>query len=354
VTFNIDGVSWLYEGLFDAGRAEMRLVRALVGEGELSEGTLDRASYDRESDRFALSFSTATSPTQLYILAGADRAPAQLTRERFLGIPRALLSPGEDRSFISFDGRRISARLYRPSAETGHSAPYPLVYYIHGGPQSQERPNFAWFSMPLIQFLTLNGFAVFTPNARGSTGYGLSYMKAVDHDWGGADRIDHLEAMKMLAGEPEIDISRAAVIGRSYGGFMTLTLAGRHPELWSAAVDMFGPYDLGTFLDRLPQSWKPYMALQVGDPETERDFLIERSPSTHIDRLACPLLVVQGQNDPRVIERESRDLVERLRAGGKDVEYLVFDNEGHDVLKLENRVRCYTAITDFFKRHLSP
>jgi dipeptidyl aminopeptidase/acylaminoacyl peptidase len=117
---------------------------------------------------------------------------------------------------------------------------------------------------------------------------------------------------------------------------------------------MFGPYDLGTFLDRLPQSWKPYMALQVGDPETERDFLIERSPSTHIDRLACPLLVVQGQNDPRVIERESRDLVERLRAGGKDVEYLVFDNEGHDVLKLENRVRCYTAITDFFKRHLSP
>ena len=135
---------------------------------------------------------------------------------------------------------------------------------------------------------------------------------------------------------------------------MTLTLAGRHPELWSAAVDMFGPYDMLTFMERLPETWKPYFVIAVGDPEKDKDFLIERSPRTYLGQLSCPLMVIQGNNDPRVIERESRDLVEDLRAQGKDVEYLMFPNEGHDVLKFENRITTYNAITDFFKKHLKP
>ena len=117
------------------------------------------------------------------------------TCERILGIPEQWLSPGEDASFTSFDGTRVSARLYLPARELGFHGPRPLVYYVHGGPQGQERPDFAWFSMPLIQFLTLNGFAVFVPNVRGSTGYGLSYTKQVDRDWGGQDRLDHVHAM---------------------------------------------------------------------------------------------------------------------------------------------------------------
>jgi dipeptidyl aminopeptidase/acylaminoacyl peptidase len=226
---------------------------------------------------------------------------------------------------------------------------------VHGGPQSQERPDFSWFSMPLIQFLTLNGFAVFVPNARGSTGYGLSYMKRVDRDWGGDDRRDHVHAMTaVLSRDPRLDAQRAGVIGRSYGGYMTLTLAARHPELWSAAVDMFGPYDLRTFVNRIPAAWRPYFTLAVGDPATDRDLLRERSPATHIAGIACPLLVIQGQHDPRVIEQESRDVVERLRALGRTVDYLVFADEGHDVLKYKNKVTCYNTITEFFRRHLQP
>ena len=96
--------------------------------------------------------------------------------------------------------------------------------------------------MPLIQFLTLRGFAVFVPNVRGSTGYGLNYTKQVDRDWGGQDRLDHVHAMtKILPKDKRLDVKRAAVVGRSYGGYMTLMQAGRHPELWSAACDMFGP-----------------------------------------------------------------------------------------------------------------
>jgi dipeptidyl aminopeptidase/acylaminoacyl peptidase len=289
------------------------------------------------------------------VLGADDTAePARKTRERVLGVAPELLSGGEDASFVSHDGVRVSARLYLPSPDLGHEGPRPLVYYVHGGPQSQERPNFAWFSMPLVQILALEGFAVFVPNVRGSSGYGLEYMKRVDRDWGGLDRLDHVHAMtEVLPRDGRVDVSRAGVVGRSYGGYMTLMLAAMHPELWSAAVDMFGPYDLLTFMDRIPETWKPYFELAVGHPERDGDFLVERSPKTHIEGISSPLLVIQGQNDTRVVERESHDLVEGLRELGKDVDYLVFEDEGHDVLKLANRVRCYEAIVGFFSEHLA-
>jgi dipeptidyl aminopeptidase/acylaminoacyl peptidase len=116
---------------------------------------------------------------------------------------------------------------------------------------------------------------------------------------------------------------------------------------------MFGPYDLVTFSERVPETWKPYIALVIGDVENEPDFLAERSPRSYIEEIACPLLVIQGKNDPRVVEQESRDLVEALRTLGKDVDYLLFEDEGHDVLKLPNRVRCYDAIARFFSTRLA-
>lgn len=353
LVYNIDGASWVYEGAFDEDARLMRLTHVIAGQGELSGGVLHAVDYEPASDSYSLSFSTATTPTQLYTVSGADRRTVtRHTDENVLGIAADLLSPGEDASFVSFDGLRVSARLYLPAPSLGFEGKRPLVYYIHGGPQSQERPDFAWFSMPLIQFLTLNGFAVFVPNARGSTGYGLRYTKHVDQDWGGQDRLDHVHALALLADHPRIDTTRAGVVGRSYGGYMTLTLAFRHPELWKAAVDMFGPYDLLTFSDRIPETWKPYFYMALGDPAKDRDFLVERSPRTYVDQLACPMLVIQGKNDPRVVERESRDVVEYLRGQGKEVDYLMFENEGHDVLKLENRVTCYNAITEHFKKHL--
>jgi len=354
LVYNIDGCSWAYEARFDeAGRA-LSIERVLVGDDELGGGMLHGLRYDEGSGRFALSFCTATDPTQLYVLAPVTAKPARKTRERVLGIGAELLSAGEDASFESHDGLRVSARLYRPSPELGFEGPRPLVYYVHGGPQSQERPNFAWFSMPLIQTLALEGFAVFVPNARGSTGYGLDYAKHVDRDWGGQDMLDHVHAMtEILAKDDLVDTTRAGVVGRSYGGYMTLMLASRYPDLWHAAVDMFGPYDLLTFGERIPETWKPYFALALGDPEKDRDFIVERSPRTGIEDIAAPLLVIQGRNDPRVVEQESGDLVEHLRGLGKQIDYLVFEDEGHDVLKLHNRVRCYDAIVGFFAQHLS-
>ena len=355
IKFNIHGCSWLYEGIFDEDKRLMQVSAVLCGQGRLADGVVEEYHYDKLSDRFVLSFSTATSPTQLFTIGGIDRNEIQQhTNERILGLSPQLLSPGEDASYTSFDGVRISARLYLPSKEKGFTPPYPLVYYIHGGPQVQERPDFSWFSMPLIQLLTLKGIAVFVPNVRGSTGYGLGYMKAVDRDWGGKDRLDHVHAMQeFLPKDDRLDISRSGVVGRSYGGYMTLMLAGLHPDLWSAAVDMFGPYDLLTFSDRIPETWKPYFAIALGDPVKDREFLIERSPNTYIQNISFPMLVVQGKNDPRVVEQESRELVDQLILEGKEIDYLIFENEGHDVLKYANRVTCYNRITDFFLTHLN-
>jgi pimeloyl-ACP methyl ester carboxylesterase len=358
VTYNIDGCSWLYEGVFDEEKRVMKLVNVIVGDEPLDSGHLEHYEYNKELDVFTLSFSTAISPTQIYTVERKKRDLIVMqTNEKVLGISEEQLSKGEDASFTSYDGLRISARLYMPAKTLGFKGPRPLVYYIHGGPQGQERPNFAWFSMPLIQFLTLRGFAVFVPNVRGSTGYGLSYTKHVDRDWGGNDRLDHVHAMTdFLPKDKRLDVKRAAVVGRSYGGYMTLMLAGRHPELWKAACDMFGPYDLLTFSERIPPTWKPYFKIALGDPEkpNEKKFLIERSPRTYLEQMTCPMLVVQGRNDPRVVAAESEDLVKNLRKKGKDIDLLIFEDEGHDVLKYENRVTVYNSITDFFAKYLNP
>lgn len=358
VTFNIDGCSWAYEGVFDEAKLTMNLKYVLVGQEPFEGGMMEHLDYNKDEDVFTFSFSTATSPTQIYSIEGKQRRDLYMhTDEKILGIPEALLSKGEDASFISHDGLRVSARLYLPAKSLRFKGPRPLVYYIHGGPQGQERPDFAWFSMPLIQFLTLRGFAVFVPNVRGSTGYGLSYTKHVDRDWGGKDRLDHAYAMtNILPKDKRLDVRRAAVVGRSYGGYMTLMQAGMHPTLWKASCDMFGPYDLITFSERIPETWKPYFKLAIGDisKPDERADLIQRSPKTHLHNMKAPMLVIQGRNDPRVVAAESEDLVRELKKKGKPIELLIFEDEGHDVLKYENRVTCYNAITDFFTKHLKP
>ncbi|MER2599189.1 MAG: prolyl oligopeptidase family serine peptidase [Caldilineales bacterium] len=353
VHYNIDGASWVYEGEFDEAALCFSVQRVLVGEGQLSGGVVEALDYEEATGRYVLAFSTAVSPSQLYLLE-PDGALRQVTQERLLGIPRSAMAAGEDYAYTSHDGLRVSARLYLPAAELGFTGPRPVVFYIHGGPQSQERPDFTWFSMPLIQFFTLNGFAVWVPNARGSSGYGMDYMQRVDHDWGGLDRLDHVAAFELLRSDARLDMNRVGVMGRSYGGYMTLTLLGRHPELWRAGVDMFGPYNLFTFIDRLPETWKVYFYQALGHPEQDKAFLEERSPSSYLANLACPLLVMQGANDPRVVERESRDVVETLQAQGKAVDYVVYADEGHDVLKFVNKVDCYSRIVHFFAQYLQP
>ncbi len=357
--YNIDGASWAYEGAFHGGASPaFEVGRVLVGTPPLSGGVVlglewQVTNHNPLQVEYAFAFTKANSPSQLYLIPSGGKSTAtRLSSEKVLGIPDEYLSPGEDASYTSFDGLEVSARLYLPSPKLGYKGPRPLVEYVHGGPQGQERPDFTWFSMPLIQYLTLNGFAVFVPNVRGSTGYGMRYMKWVDKDWGGKDVLDHIEGLKRLEKDSRIDSSRRGVVGRSYGGYMTLTLASRHPELWRAAVDMFGPYDLPAWISRIPPTWQTFFRLTLGDPVKDRDFLVERSPKTYMSHLSIPLMIIQGKHDPRVPEPESSQLVEDLRKDGVKVDYQVYEDEGHDVLRFKNRVHCYNTITEFFRKNL--
>ncbi|MFW9929696.1 MAG: alpha/beta hydrolase family protein, partial [Candidatus Thorarchaeota archaeon] len=299
-----------------------------------------------------ISFTKALMPSQLFLISLSKNKMDmnRISSERVLGIPEKFLSEGETFNYKSFDGLQISSRLYLPSKHLNYSGPRPLVLYVHGGPTGQERPDFTWFSMPIIQYLTLHGFVVFVPNVRGSTGYGYSYMAQVFHDWGGKDMRDHIEGLKKLEQDSRIDSTKRFVMGRSYGGFMTLSLMSRHPDLWTGGCDLFGPYDLLGFYDRLPGTWKESMKQVLGDPDKEDDknFLIERSPKTYMNDLIAPLLVIQGRNDPRVLAKESEEIVDLLREKGNKVDIIIYEDEGHDVIKIKNKIDCYEKITSFF------
>lgn len=365
--YNVNGESYYYltEYRNENGDRYLQVTDHLIGnrDGPLNNGVKLSISYDKAKAKesgsvseFITSYTKATMPSQLVsikidISNNRKIEYTQISDERVLGIPQEYLSEGEDSTYTSFDGLTIPSRLYLPAPGLNLSGPYPLVLWIHGGPQGQEVPDFTWFSMPLIQFLTLNGFAVSVPNVRGSTGYGSKYMSKVEHDWGGDDMADHVHGLKILEQDSKIDSSNRFVAGRSYGGYMTLSLVSRHPELWRGGCDMFGPYDLEGFYNRLPPSWQTFFDLTLADPKTEEGqaFMKERSPKTYFDNITSPLLIIQGANDPRVTLDESTEIFEYMKSMGKDVELLVFDDEGHDVIKFKNKVTCYSKIVDFFR-----
>jgi dipeptidyl aminopeptidase/acylaminoacyl peptidase len=248
-------------------------------------------------------------------------------------------------SYPSFDGRDIPAWLYRPDVD-GRA---PFVLSIHGGPEAQEKPVY----QPVYQYLLSRGIGVLATNIRGSTGYGKTYQRLVQRDWGGGDMQDWEHAVKWLREQDWVDPDRIGVFGGSYGGFAVLTCVTRLQDYWAAAVDIFGPSNLVTFAKAVPPTWKRFIARFVGDPETEAEFLMERSPITYVENVKTPLLVIQGATDPRVVKGESDQMVEKLRSLGRTVEYVVFDDEGHGFTKRPNELKAYRLTVEWLEQHLS-
>ena len=299
----------------------------------------------RDGSRAAVIWSAAQRPPELYVIDTATGKARKVTdnaigglRERDLVAPELVCVP-------SWDEREVPAWLYRPKARGS----VPAVVCIHGGPEAQERP---WYQ-PFYQYLVSRGFAVLAPNIRGSTGYGKGYQKLIHRDWGGGDLRDFEQLARWLQAQDFVDGERLGVYGGSYGGFATLTCVTRLPDYWAAAVDVVGPSNLVTFSRAVPPTWRRFMDEWVGNPETEADFLMERSPITYVDDVRAPLLVLQGANDPRVVKGESDQMVERLRELGREVEYVVFEDEGHGFTKRENQLRAFRLAADWLEQHLS-
>lgn len=312
----------------------------------LPSGVVQVLTVSAKGERIAVLLSRATHPPEIYVINVGTRTATRITDGALGGIAESDLIEPELIRYPTFDGKQIPAFLYRPHGD----GPFPAILSIHGGPEAQERPTYTYGG--LYQYLLSRGIAILATNIRGSSGYGKSYQKLIHRDFGGDDLKDWEAAAKYLQSLSWVDSTRLGVYGGSYGGFATLSCVSRLPDYWAAAVDIVGPSNLVTFAKAVPPTWKRMMAEWVGDPETEADFLMERSPITYVDQIKAPLFVIQGANDPRVVKSESDQIVERLRARGVEVRYDVYEDEGHGFTKRENDLKANGDTAEFFIKHL--
>ena len=246
----------------------------------------------------------------------------------------------------SFDGEVIPLFIYRPATR---QSPPPVVVVIHGGPESQSVLSFN----PVVQGLAAAGYAVVVPNVRGSTGYGKRFA-ALDDTTRRLDSVRDLAAVHDWLPTAGLDADRAALWGGSYGGYMVLAGMAFQPELWAAGVDIVGISDLVTFLENTSDYRRKHREREYGSLEHDREFLAAASPLRSADAIRAPLFVIHGRNDPRVPVSEAEQLSESLLRSGIRCELLVYDDEGHGLARLANRLDAYPRAVRFLDEVMAP
>ena len=322
----------------------------LIGGDEIrlpGRGVVDHPVFSPDGKKLAFAFSSPVEPNDVYVYDLEAR-----TLERLTTSPRevdvsTLVEPTLHR-FESFDGESVPVFLFEPEGE----GPFPVVVTVHGGPEAQWRPWYAPSFAPLTQFLVSRGYAVAAPNVRGSSGYGKRYEHLDDIERR-LDSVRDLESLHgWLAARPEIDGSRAVVYGRSYGGYMVLAALAFQPTLWAAGIEAVGISSLVTFLENTSPYRRAAREREYGSLENDREFLERASPMTHIDAVRAPLFIQHGRNDPRVPVSESEHIASVLQSKGVECELLIFDDEGHTVEKLHNRIETFERAVGFLDRVL--
>src|SRR6266581_4960950 len=312
----------------------------------LPPGVLSELTWSRDGKLLAFTFNAANYNPDIWVWDVEKEMLWQATRSTTGGIPReSFVSPALVH-YPTFDEREIPAFLFAP--QEGQPSELPVVVYVHGGPESQFRPTFN----SVIQYLVARGYAVFAPNVRGSTGYGYEYQ-SLDDVRLRMDSVKDLQyAVSWLVESGTANAKRIAVIGGSYGGFMVLSSMTTYPDLWAAGVDIVGVANFVTFLENTGPWRRKLREPEYGTLEHDREFLEQISPINSVDRIAAPLIVIHGANDPRVPLEEAEQIVTAVRKRGLSVEYLVFSDEGHGLVKRANRLVAYPAIARFLDEHL--
>jgi len=345
------------------GASELRLLDLIAGDSRAAPGLgptagvvamMDgRLAFSPDSSRLAFSYTSATRTSDIFIWdLEADQVRAA-TRSSHAGLPLESFVQPELIHYPTFDSdgqngrRQTPAWFYRPAVHRGE--PVPAIVAVHGGPEGQFRPFFHFF----IQYFLQNGYAVLAPNVRGSTGYGKTYSHLDDVEKRMDSVADLAHAAYWLREQPDIDGDRIVVYGGSYGGFMVLAAMTTYPDLWAAGVDIVGISNFATFLENTSEYRRAHREAEYGSLERDREFMESIAPINHVDKITAPLMVIHGANDPRVPLSEAEQLVEALKARGVPVEFLVFDDEGHGLVKLKNKQVAYPAIVEFLNTHLS-
>jgi dipeptidyl aminopeptidase/acylaminoacyl peptidase len=307
------------------------------------EGMMPNPRLTPDGRRVVFTFTSPRRPMDVWVADTDGNNLRQLTsapRE----VPVDDCVQPETHAITSFDGERVPAFLYRPR----HSLlPPPVVVLIHGGPESQT--TLLW--NPVIQAFVAEGYAVVAPNVRGSTGYGKRYAHLDDVRLR-LNSVRDLAAIHDWLHGSGLDPHRAVLYGGSYGGYMVLCGLAFQPELWAAGVDVVGMSSLVTFLENTSVWRRAVREREYGRLDSDRDFLVEASPLTHIDAMRAPLFIIHGANDPRVPLSEAEQIHEVLRGKGVETGLLVYGDEGHGLARLDNRLDAYPRVFAFLERVL--
>ena len=322
----------------------------LVRLPRLPGGNITSVNISRSGKLMAFYFIGSRAPGNLYVYDFEAKKYTKLTDTMNPEIDPEDLVDAEVVRYKSFDGLEIPAIYYKPHhIKPGEKA--PALVSVHGGPGGQARIGYR----ARIQYLVNHGYVVIDVNNRGSSGYGKTFFKLDDMKHGEDDLIDCIYAKKFLAGTGYVDTTQIGIIGGSYGGYMVLAALTLQPEAFDVGVDLFGISNWIRTLENIPPWWEAFKEAlyeEMGNPETDRDYLHRISPLFHADQIVRPLMVLQGANDPRVLKVESDEIVEAARENGVPVEYVLFEDEGHGFVKKENQIEGYQAILEFLEKYL--
>lgn len=347
-TYEVQAVAFVrarseWEVLDQTIAADFAAIRAL------DHGDFSIVSRDRADKTWLVAFTADNGPVAYYAY---DRPSGEGT---FLfyhkpELKEYSLAEMEPISFTARDGLVIHGYITFPPGTERQKL--PLVLNVHGGPWARN----AWGLDTEAQWLANRGYVCLQVNFRGSTGYGKAFLNAGDREWGARMHDDLVDAVDWAVAQGYADPDRLAIYGGSYGGYAALVGATFTPDLFCCAVDIVGPSNLVTLINSIPPYWSTILTMfhqRMGNPQTEAEFLMSRSPLSRVDQIKIPLLIAQGANDPRVKQAESEQIVAAMEEKGIPYEYLLFPDEGHGFARPENRLKFYAAAEKFLAQHLS-
>ena len=320
---------------------------ALTG---LPDGDIGSVRFNDDESRLAFTVASDTSPSDVFVADLATGRATRLTHALNPAIDEANLVEATVVRYPGEGGVMIPAVLYRPK-DASAANPAPAVVLVHGGPGGQTRRGYS----AMVQHLVNHGYAVLGANNRGSSGYGKTFFHMDDKQHGQADLRDIVAGGQWLRDQDWVADDQVAVMGGSYGGYITAAALAFHPEAFEAGINIFGVTNWVRTLNSIPAWWgaqRQALFDEMGDPATDAERHRAISPLFHASNIRRPMLVVQGANDPRVLQVESDELVAAVRANDVPVEYVLFPNEGHGFSRRDNRITAQEAYLTFLDRYV--
>lgn len=318
---------------------------------DFKDQSITNVGFSRDDTMMRLFVGGSNTPSNLYVYNLKTKKLVQLTNTLNKEVNIDDLVSAKVIRYKSFDDTEIPAIYYVPK-QASADAKVPALVWVHGGPGGQSRQSFR----ALIQYLTNHGYAVLAVNNRGSSGYGKTFYKMDDQNHGEGDLKDCVEGKNWLAKQPEIDGDKIGIMGGSYGGYMTMAALTYTPEEFQVGVNIYGVTNWIRTLRSIPPWWesqKEALYLELGNPNTADSIRLKRiSPLFHTDKVTKPLMVLQGAQDPRVLQVESDEIVAGVKKNGVPVEYLLFEDEGHGFVKKENQIKANSQILSFLDKYL--